>query len=223
VTCERTFPRSIMVNRAGQRFTNEAANYNAFGAAFHEIEVNRLEYRNLPCWLIFDSAYLERYGFGWDSGPGQAPAWVTKAPSLEALAETLRIPSAALVKTVQRWNSMVAAGHDDDYCRGDSANDTWWGDPGMKGQRQGTLGPLDAAPFYAVEIVSSTLGTKGGPRTTIDAQVIDHDGNPIPGLYAAGNVMASPMGMTYGGAGGTLAPGMVFGYRAGRHAAAAIE
>jgi predicted oxidoreductase len=118
---------------------------------------------------------------------------------------------------------MVAAGHDDDYCRGDSANDTWWGDPGMKGQRQGTLGPLDAAPFYAVEIVSSTLGTKGGPRTTIDAQVIDHDGNPIPGLYAAGNVMASPMGMTYGGAGGTLAPGMVFGYRAGRHAAAAIE
>jgi 3-oxosteroid 1-dehydrogenase len=48
--------------------------------------------------------------------------------------------------------------------------------------------------------------------------VIDVDGRPIPGLYAAGNVMASPMGMTYGGAGGTLGPGMVFGYRAGRAA-----
>ncbi len=221
VTCERTFPRSIMVNRAGRRFTNEAANYNAFGAAFHEIEVNRLEYRNLPCWLIFDEGYLERYGFGWDSGPGCAPEWVTRAPALESLAETLRIPAAALIETVQRWNAMVASGHDDDFCRGDSANDTWWGDPALKGQRGGTLGPLDKAPFYAVEIVSSTLGTKGGPRTTIDGQVIDHDGNPIRGLYAAGNVMASPMGMTYGGAGGTLAPGMVFGYRAGRHAAAA--
>jgi hypothetical protein len=39
------------------------------------------------------------------------------------------------------------------------------------------------------------------------------------GLTAAGNVMASPMGMTYGGAGGTIAPGMVFGSLAGRHAA----
>lgn len=221
ITCERTFPHSIIVNRAGQRFTNEAANYNAFGAAFHEIDANRFDYRNLPCWLIFDSEYLGKYGFGWDSGPGQAPAWVTRAPSLEALAETLRVPAASLLSTVQRWNAMVEAGHDDDYCRGDSANDTWWGDPAMKGRRQGTLGPLEKPPFYAVQILSSTLGTKGGPRTTVDAQVIDHAGKPIPGLYAAGNVMASPMGMTYGGAGGTLAPGMVFGFRAGRHAAGA--
>ena len=50
------------------------------------------------------------------------------------------------------------------------------------------------------------------------ARVLDVDGQAIPGLYAAGNVMASPMGMTYGGAGGTLGPGMVFGYRAGRDA-----
>ena len=61
-----------------------------------------------------------------------------------------------------------------------------------------------------------------GPQTDIDARVLDVDGSPIPGLYAAGNVMASPMGMTYGGAGGTLGPGMVFGYRAGRAAAEAI-
>ncbi len=45
------------------------------------------------------------------------------------------------------------------------------------------------------------------------------DGGPIAGLYAAGNVMASAMGMTYGGPGGTIAPGMVFGFLAGRHAA----
>ena len=49
VTSERTFPGSIMVNREGKRFTNEAANYNAFGAAFHEMDVAKFRYRNLPC------------------------------------------------------------------------------------------------------------------------------------------------------------------------------
>jgi 3-oxosteroid 1-dehydrogenase len=70
-----------------------------------------------------------------------------------------------------------------------------------------------------VEVRSGALGTKGGPRTNGSGQVLDVDGAPIAGLYAAGNVMASVMGMTYGGAGGTIAPGMVFGYLSGRHAA----
>jgi NAD(P)-dependent dehydrogenase (short-subunit alcohol dehydrogenase family) len=70
-----------------------------------------------------------------------------------------------------------------------------------------------------VEIKSGALGTKGGPKTNVNANVLNVDGEPIVGLYAAGNVMSSPMGMTYGGAGGTIAPGMVFGYLAGRHAA----
>ena len=53
--------------------------------------------------------------------------------------------------------------------------------------------------------------------------MLDLDGAPIPGLYAAGNVMASALGMTYGGAGGTLGPGMAFGYLGGRHAAQAAQ
>jgi 3-oxosteroid 1-dehydrogenase len=65
-------------------------------------------------------------------------------------------------------------------------------------------------------VFSGALGTKGGPQTDTRARVIDVDGNVIPGLYAAGNAMASPLGMTYGGAGGTLGPAMVFGYLAGR-------
>ena len=65
------------------------------------------------------------------------------------------------------------------------------------------------------------LGTKGGPRTDAQGRVLDVDGNVIEGLYAAGNAMGSVMGMTYGGHGGTLGPGLVFGYLSGRHAAAA--
>jgi succinate dehydrogenase/fumarate reductase flavoprotein subunit len=221
VTCERTFPGSIMVNREGKRFTNEAANYNAFGAAFHEMDVSRFAYRNLPCWLVFDQGYYDRYGFGWDAAPGKpAPPWLASAPSLAALAKEIGVDDHALEATVARWNALVEAGRDADFGRGDSANDTWWGDPTKKGTRAATLGKLARGPFYAVEVKSGCLGTKGGPRVDVTARVLGHDGAPIPGLYAIGNAMASPMGMTYGGAGGTIAPGMVFGFLAGRHAAA---
>ena len=221
ITSERTFPGSIMVNREGKRFTNEAANYNAFGAAFHEMDVSRFDYRNLPCWLVFDQVYYDRYGFGWDATPGTpAPKWLVTASSLAALAKRLGVPDHALQETVARWNAQVEAGEDADYGRGNSANDTWWGDPGKKGTRGATLGKLTRAPFYAVEVKSGCLGTKGGPRVDASARVLDHAGEPISGLYAVGNVMGSPMGMTYGGAGGTIAPGMVFGFLAGRHAAA---
>ena len=67
--------------------------------------------------------------------------------------------------------------------------------------------------------VFTDTGCVMGPRTDVDARVLDVDGHPIEGLYAAGNAMASVMGMTYGGAGGTLGPAMVFGFLAGRHAA----
>jgi 3-oxosteroid 1-dehydrogenase len=217
---ERARPRSIMVNRAGRRFTNEAANYNAFGAAFHEQDVARFDYANLPCWFIFDQKHLDTYGFI-GTGPG-APAanWVTNAPTLRALATQLGIDADGLEKSVAQWNGNVADGHDPDFNRGESAHDTWWGDPWEKGTPAATLGPLDTGPFYAVEVKSGALGTKGGPRTDGLARVQNVDSETIAGLYAAGNVMASAMGMTYGGAGGTLAPGMVFGFLAGRDAAA---
>lgn len=215
----RALPRSIMVNRAGQRFTNEAANYNAFGAAFHEQDVSSFDYVNLPCWFIFDQKHLEKYGFI-DTPPG-APAanWVVSEPTLEGLAANLGIDSRGLNSTVDRWNTMVVQGRDADFRRGESVHDTWWGDPELKGKPEATLGPLDEGPFYAVEVKSGSLGTKGGPKTDELARVQDVDGKTIPGLYAAGNVMASAMGMTYGGAGGTLAPGMVFGFIAGIDAA----
>ncbi|MBM3346222.1 MAG: FAD-binding protein, partial [Betaproteobacteria bacterium] len=108
---------------------------------------------------------------------------------------------------------------DADFQRGESAYDLWRCDPNKKGVLEGTLGPLAEGPFYAVEVHSGTLGTKGGPQIDADARVIDIDGAPIPGLYAAGNAMASPFGMTYCGPGGSLGPAMVFGYLAGRHAA----
>ncbi|WP_024795255.1 FAD-dependent oxidoreductase [Tomitella biformata] len=218
VNADRTRPRSIMVNRQGRRFTNEAANYNAFGGAFHQEDVATFSYANLPCWLIFDQEYLRRYGTVGPYPPGEVPPpWVIAASSLDDLAAKLEVPAEALKNTVAQWNANVATGRDPDFHRGESAHDRWWGDPHLKGQPEATLGPLEEAPFYAVSLKSGALGTKGGPRVDPDARVLDLDGEPIEGLYAAGNVMASPFGMTYGGAGGTLGPAMVYGYLAGRH------
>lgn len=221
VNGQRTLPHSIMINKHGRRFTNEAANYNAFGAAFHVEDVSRFEYANLPCWLLFDQTYVETYGFRVAAGVdgGTPPDWVPRGETPAELAAKLGIDGAELERTIARWNENCAEGHDPDWGRGDSAFDCWWGDPYRKGRRDATLGPLQRGPYYAYEIHSGCLGTKGGPRVDPNGQVLDVAGEPISGLYAAGNVMGSPFGMTYGGPGGTIGPAMVFGFLAGRHAA----
>jgi 3-oxosteroid 1-dehydrogenase len=223
VNGERSRPHSIMVNSRGERFTNEAANYNALGAAFHVIDVSSFEYINHPAWLIFDRHYVAKYGIAGFKGDAIAPGWVVEAGTLAELAAALQLPDNALSTTIERWNALVADGHDTDFGRGEGAHDRWWGDSSFGDTPRATIGPLDTAPYYAVRVYSGALGTKGGPRTNAGGQVLDVDHHPIAGLYAAGNAMASVMGMTYGGAGGTLGPAMVFGFLSGQHAAASVR
>jgi 3-oxosteroid 1-dehydrogenase len=222
VNTERTRPHTIMVNDDGARFTNEAANYNALGNAFHVVDVPRFAYVNHPAWLVLDHHFLSRYGLAGHRPPAPTPDWMIEAPTIAGLAERIGVPVRALQATVERWNGNVAAGSDPDYHRGDSHHDRAWGDPAFGGTRQGTLGPIDSPPYYAVRVRCGALGTKGGPRTDTQGRALDVDGNVIEGLYAAGNAMGSVMGMTYGGHGGTLGPGLVFGYLSGRHAALAV-
>ncbi len=219
VNGERSRPHCIMVNDDGRRFTDEAANYNAFGSAFHVVDVARFDYVNHPAWMIFDSHYLRSYGLAGHRDPVDTPGWMTSAPSLGDLAAKIGLPAGTLEATIERWNSTVAEGHDPDFSRGVSAHDRFWGDAAFGMAPQTTLGPLDTAPYHAVRVHSGCLGTKGGPLTDGHARVKDVDGEVIPGLYAAGNVMASPMGMTYGGHGGTLGPVLTFGWLAGADAA----
>lgn len=221
VNRERTLPGSILVNRAGRRFTNEATNYNALGGAFHQMDAVAYGYANLPAWLVFDGRNAARYGsFGTPAGEPVAD-WIPRADSLRALADLVGIEAEGLEATVARWNGFVDAGQDQDFRRGDSAYDRWSGDGDHRFTKASTLGRIDEAPFYAVPIESGTLGTSGGPRTDAHGRVLDTRSQPIPGLYAAGNVAAAPTAMAYGGAGGTLGPILVFGRLAGIAAATA--
>ncbi|MGI5159184.1 FAD-dependent oxidoreductase [Microbispora sp. CA-102843] len=216
---ERTLPGTLMVNSRGRRFTNEAANYNALGAAFRAFDITSYSYANVPAWLILDDACVTKYGvFGTAPGAG-APDWLLRADSLGELAERIGVPPGELIATVGRFDEHVAAGRDPDFNRGESVYDGWCGDQAHYGTPYATLGRVTTGPFYATRVHASTLGTKGGPRTTATGQVLRVDGTAIRGLYAAGNAMAAPTGMVYGGAGGTLGPAMVFGRLAGRHAA----
>lgn len=218
VRLERTRPRSIIVNRAGRRFVNEACDYNSMAGAFHYLDP-RNGYVNDRGWIIFDSIHLQRYGFLGIAPGERVPEWFCESADLAELAAKTGIDADGLADTVQRWNRNVAAGADPAFGRGSSAYDGYWGDDTATTLAGKTLGPIDGAPYYAVPVCVGAMGTKGGPRTDRDGRVLHVSGEPIPGLFAAGNAMAGVTGRAYGGAGGTIGPAMVFGYRAGYTAA----
>jgi succinate dehydrogenase/fumarate reductase flavoprotein subunit len=219
VRLERSRPRSIIVNRYGRRFCNEASDYNSLGGPFHDFDAHRMEFPNIPAWMVVDQAHLDAYEF-LGIKPGEpAPDWFGGSATLAELAARLGIDAEGLEATVAAWNESVDAEVDPDFHRGESAYDGYWGDPSKPTRATKTLGRLDTGLYYAVPVHIGAMGTKGGPRTDADGRILDVDGEVIEGLYAAGNTMAGPTGMAYGGAGGTIGPALVFGHRSARHAA----
>ncbi|MGH3861622.1 3-oxosteroid 1-dehydrogenase [Actinokineospora sp.] len=213
---ERTLPGCVLVNQAGERFVNEASPYVD---AVHAMYDGHTEDKpHIPAWLILDQRYRNRYVFA-GLGPRQPlpGKWfksgaLHKAATLAELAKRIDVPADTLMSTVERFNGFARTGRDEDFQRGESAYDRYYGDP--RNTPNPCLGPVDKAPFYAVRIVPGDLGTKGGLRTDTHARVLRGDGTAIPGLYAAGNASAAVMGHTYAGPGATLGPAMVFGYLA---------
>jgi 3-oxosteroid 1-dehydrogenase len=182
---------------------------------------------HIPAWLIIDQRYRNSYVFA--GLPPRKPLprrWhaagaVFRAPSLADLADQVGIASDGLTETVRRFNGFATAGKDEDFGRGDSAYDRYYGDPRCRPNPN--LAPLAQPPYYAIKIVPGDLGTKGGLRTDERARVLRRDGTVIEGLYAAGNASAAVMGHSYAGAGATIGPAMTFGYIAVLDMAAAAR
>jgi 3-oxosteroid 1-dehydrogenase len=213
---ERSLPGCILVNAAGRRFVNEAAPY--VDAVHAMYDAHTTETPHIPSWLVFDQRYRNRYLFA-GRGPRQplpahwyAAGICARSDTVTGLATTIGLPPDGLTATVQRFNTQADQGRDDDFRRGDSAYDRYYGDP--RNRPNPCLAALSRPPFYAVQIVPGDLGTKGGLSTDARARVLDPDGSAIPGLYAAGNTSALVMGRSYAGPGATLGPAMTFGYLA---------
>jgi 3-oxosteroid 1-dehydrogenase len=224
VIFEKNLPGGIIVNRAGRRFTNEAAPYNDVVKEMYSADASGTP--SIPAFLVFDARYRRKYPCG-PLMPAYAvpdrfvPArfkddLLKKDRSLEGLARQIGVAPDGLRETVQRFNEGAARGEDPEFHRGESLQDRYYA-PGGEGPNP-TLGALDRPPFYAVEIYPGDLGTKGGLRTDTRACVLDQDGDPIPGLYAAGNCSAAVMGRSYPGAGATIGPAMTFGFLAAEDA-----
>ncbi len=208
---DRCWPGGIMVNAEGRRFTNESACYNTVGGIL-AMDPDPLLDR---VWLIWGDYYVRNYIRGTTSWLHPAKSYMNKSGSVEELAGKIGVPASNLKETIGRWNEMAARGRDDDFHRGESPYDRFMGDRFRDGHPN--IAPVEA-PFQAVRIHAGCLATKMGPVTDESGRVQLEDGRKVSGLYAAGNAAASFLGNIYPGAGGTLGPAVVFGYRAARHA-----
>ncbi|HEX3548019.1 MAG TPA: 3-oxosteroid 1-dehydrogenase [Mycobacterium sp.] len=226
---ERNSPGSIIVNMSGTRFMNESMPYveachHMYGGQYG---LGPGPGENIPSWLVFDQQYRDRYIFaGLQPGQRIPKKWmdsgvIVQADTLEELAARAGLPAEALKANVDRFNGFARSGVDEDFKRGESAYDRYYGDPTNKPNPN--LGEIRHAPFYAAKMVPGDLGTKGGVRTDIHGRAMRDDGSIIDGLYAAGNVSAPVMGHTYPGPGGTIGPAMTFGYLAALHVAGAAR
>ncbi|WP_395244842.1 FAD-dependent oxidoreductase [Agromyces sp. MMS24-K17] len=216
---ERSMPFSIVVDQSGQRYLNESESYIDFG--HHLLERNETVAAN-PSWLIMDARFRRRYltpGLLMNPKELRETGCVHTAKTLDELAAAIGVDAAGLRATVERFNGFARTGVDADFGRGRTVYDNYYGDPRVKPNPN--LGPIEKGPFTAIKIVPGDLGTKGGLLTDEHARVLDEQGAPIPGLYAAGNTTASVMGRTYPGPGSTIGPAVVFGYLGARHAAEA--
>lgn len=182
---------SILVSDQGVRFVNEQGSANDIKAGMEQ---------NEHSYLIMDAASFETYAQTciashnftqeqldqWLEANGTSNPVFAHADSLEDLAAIVGIPSGALTETVERYNGFVSAGEDTDFGRKVS---TAMGD----------------GPYYAVEMNLRYYATLGGLHINDNMQVLDTDGQPIQGLYAAGEVVGGVVGDIY-------APGSLFGW-----------
>jgi succinate dehydrogenase/fumarate reductase flavoprotein subunit len=219
---DRYKPGMIGVIRNGKRFTNESNSYHDVGQAMIQACADQ---GDTAMWLICDHKTIRKYGLGYAKpapvplGPMLRRGYLNKGNTLRELAQSAGIDPQGLEETVKTFNASAAKGEDPQFHRGSTAFNRYLGD--AEHTPNPCVAPILHAPFYALKLVMGDLGTFDGIRTTLTGEVLDQDGQPIPGLYAVGNDRASIFGGHYIAAGITLGPNMTFAYLTARHLAAA--
>ncbi len=216
---DRSKPGVIAVVRSGARFVNESDSYHDFIQAM----VAATPEQEHCAWFVCDHPTLRRYGLGFAKPfplplrPYLRSGYLIRGRTLQELAAQAGIDPEGLARTVAAYNGPAARGEDPAFYRGSTAYNRSLGDPSVTPNP--CVAPVATGPFYAVKVVPGDLGTFAGLRGDAQARVLDRAGRPIPGLYAAGNDLASIMGGNYPGGGITLGPAMTFGWIAAHHMA----
>ena len=216
----RAKPGVIAVLPNGQRFCDEAQSYHVFGQALIDAFGGK---PGAHAWLICDDRSFRRYGLGY-AKPWPVPAaqyrrmgYLVSAPTIAALAGKCGIDASGLASTIAAINADADRSEDRAFGRGSTRYERVLGD--AERSPNPCVAPLVEGPFHAVRVIPGALGTFAGLLTDGRARVLDEEGQPIPGLYAAGNDLMSVFGGDYIGGGCTLGPAMTFGYLAACDAA----
>ncbi len=212
-------PHSMIVNRSGSRFCDDSF-YPDVATKVGRFDGQEDGMVNWPAWLVFDENFREKYGI-LPAFPGEPvpEGMATTAGSIEELARLTGIDADGLAATVARFNGFCATGIDEDFGRGTVPwGRLMTGDPRM-GENQ-NLGPLEKPPYYAVRLERVVMGVPtAGLEVDDKARVINVQGEPIPGLFAAGNAATwRDIGGGYN-SGIANTRGLVQGYLAARHVA----
>ncbi len=243
----------FLVNRFGRRVVNEKSNYNERTRVHFHWDPVRHEWPNRLLFMVYDQRSAELFAGRYPlPPPGTQAPYVVRGDSLDGLASALgarldelasetghvRLApefAAGLQQTAARFGGFARSGVDEDFGRGRLRYDRMWHSRIWSYPNSGTkwapnegpnptMHPLAASgPYFAIILASGTLDTNGGPVVNSSGAVLRADGQPVPGLFGAGNCVAAPTGRYYYGGGGTLGPAVTFGYLAGRSAAAAPE
>ncbi|MCM3388941.1 FAD-binding protein [Ureibacillus chungkukjangi] len=205
------YPYFILVNQDGQRFTDEG--YTTIDEQYEAVA--RKIFYECPNHIAYMIADQKMYDI-----PNYTEALQTEQPpilanTLEELAEKLNIPKENLTKTVSEFNKAVQPGEflwnkkDDKKALGITPEKSNWAIPIEKG------------PYIAYPIISCNVFTNGGIATDTEGRVLSNDNDPIPGLYAAGEMTGLYYGKYPGGT--SVLRSLVFGKRAGEHAISYIS
>ena len=221
---DRAKPGVIAVMRDGTRFANEGNSYHDF---VQEMMKAAKPGEEIAAFLLCDHRALRKYGLGcvppfpMPLGHHLRTGYLKRGATLAELAAQAGIDAKGLEATIAAFNKTAADGQDPAFGKGSRAYNRYQGDA-LHGPNP-CIAPIKDGPFYAIKMVIGDLGTYAGIKTDAHARALDADGQPIAGLYAAGNDMASIMGGNYPGAGITLGPALTFGYIAGKHIAGATS
>jgi tricarballylate dehydrogenase len=201
------FPYGILVNKDGRRFTDEAP--GTVDAHYESVTRRVFEQRDGLAFVVLDAEHTRipnyRLGIRTDKPP-------VAADSLPELAAKLDIPAEALAATLAEYNAACAPGREWRPLELDGLSTR-----GLHPPKSNWALPIDEAPFHAYPIISANVFTFGGLKVDTQARVLDGDGEPIAGLYAAGEIIGTYY-RTYTGATSVL-KGLVFGRLAGQDAA----